>query len=194
MLATEYQGELKHGEYAYVSISDTGSGMPREVMAKAFEPFFTTKPLGKGTGLGLAMVYGYFRQSDGTVRLYSEVGYGTTVSFYPPLAKVAEERPHRALQGPHIHGEGSILIVDDEVDLLEVAVSYVSDMGFTALDAKDGPGALEVLRNRTDVGLLITDIIMPRGIEWGGVGPGGATNQSCNEGDLLLWVSRRCSC
>jgi CheY-like chemotaxis protein len=138
--------------------------MPREVMAKAFEPFFTTKPRGKGTGLGLAMVYGFFRQSGGTVRLYSEVGYGTTVSFYLPFAETVTVLPDRPLQGPLIRGEGAILIVDDEVDLLEVAVSYVNDMGFTALEAKDGPGALEVIRNRSDVGLLITDIIMPGGM------------------------------
>lgn len=161
---TDYGEELAPGRYAYVSVSDTGTGMTREVIARAFEPFFTTKPRGKGTGLGLAMIYGFFRQSKGTVRIYSEVGYGTTVSFYLPLAENVTVVPRRHAQGSQVRGEGAVLVVDDESDLLEIAVSYLSEMGFSALQAIDGPTALAVIRKRPDISLLITDIVMPGGM------------------------------
>lgn len=162
--AREHKGDLKEGRYAYVSVSDTGSGMTREVMSRAFEPFFTTKPRDKGTGLGLAMVYGFFKQSGGTVRLYSELGYGTTVSFYLPLAADLPALSQAASQHTFAKEEGAVLVVDDETDLLEVAVSYLDEMGYTALQAKCGPEALELIRNSTWVGLLITDVIMPGGM------------------------------
>jgi PAS domain S-box-containing protein len=162
-------GDLTAGRYMCLAVSDTGQGMPAEVLQRAFEPFFTTKDQGKGTGLGLAMVFGFAKQSGGYASIYSEPGQGTTVRLYLPLAEplppaigalahVAEkkfdERRHA----------GTALVVDDEIDLLEVAVAYLEEMGFRVLHALDGPAALEVLRREPAVDLLLTDIVMPGGM------------------------------
>jgi PAS domain S-box-containing protein len=157
-------GELKTGHYACVTISDTGHGMPREVLERVFEPFFTTKPRDKGTGLGLAMVYGFVKQSGGTVRIYSEPGYGTTVSFYLPLAEGFEESRSAPKVGASVKGEGIVLVVDDEDDLLDIAVAYLAEMGYEALQATDGLSALELVKQRGDIDLMVTDIIMPGGM------------------------------
>ncbi len=156
--------ELKAGTYACVSVSDTGCGMSRETMDRAFEPFFTTKARGKGTGLGLAMVYGFVRQSGGTVRIYSETGYGTTVSFYLPLADGVEVPviTPRAAQ-PAKFG-GTVLIVDDELELLDIAVAYLAEMGYKPLEAVDGANALRMIERHPDIDLVVTDIIMPGGM------------------------------
>ena len=158
-------GDLKVGRYACVSVSDTGSGMSKETMERAFEPFFTTKPRNKGTGLGLAMVYGFVKQSGGTVRVYSELGHGTTVSFYLPLvadllhpAPADTPKRHDAKMG------GTVLVVDDEEDLVEVALAYLAEMGLTALDAKDGASALEIIAHHDEIDLMVTDIVMPGGM------------------------------
>jgi signal transduction histidine kinase len=158
-------GELKAGSYACVSVSDTGHGMPRDVLERAFEPFFSTKPRNRGTGLGLAMVYGFAKQSGGTARIYSEVGVGTTVSIYLPLAvadmqSMAAEEPKAVLP---TRG-GTALVVDDEPDLLEVAAIYLCDLGYEALQAKDGAAALKIIELRQDIELMITDVIMPGGM------------------------------
>ena len=162
-IMTESLDQRGQGKCGFVSVSDTGCGMSREVLTRAFEPFFSTKLRGKGTGLGLAMVYGFIKQSGGNVRLYSEVGYGTTVSFYLPLAGNVPA-VHRAAVRTLAVRKGSVLVVDDELDLLEVAASYLTDMGFTVLQAKDGPEALDLIKSREDIGLLITDILMPGGM------------------------------
>jgi len=157
-------GELKTGSYACVSVSDTGAGMSRETIERAFEPFFTTKPRGKGTGLGLAMVYGFVKQSGGTIRIYSELGYGTTISFYLPLAEgmaLPVTTPTIALPAKR---RGTVLVVDDELDLLDIAFAYLAELGCNALQAKDGASALEVIGQHTDIGLMVTDIIMPGGM------------------------------
>jgi PAS domain S-box-containing protein len=159
--------ELKPGRYARVSVSDTGHGMSPETLEHVFEPFFTTKPRGKGTGLGLAMVYGFAKQTGGTVRIYSELGHGTTVSIYLPLA---DEMPRpapvaaAAASSPKAAAAGAVLVVDDEVDLLEIAVAYLEEMGYRALHATDGARALEVLACEPGIDLLITDVIMPGGM------------------------------
>ncbi len=157
-------GELNAGQYACVSISDTGSGMSPETLERAFEPFFTTKPRGKGTGLGLAMVYGFVKQSSGTIRIYSEVGYGTTVSIYLPLAE-SVELPATALAIPrHAERGATVLVVDDELDLLEIAHSYLDQIGYASLEARDGSGALDVISQHSGIDLMVTDIIMPGGM------------------------------
>ncbi len=156
--------ELKPGKYARITVSDSGSGMPREVLDRAFEPFFTTKPREKGTGLGLAMVYGFIKQSGGAIRLYSEVGFGTTVSLYLPLATdtdVVEDIPEpEPAKAPERVG-GTALLVDDEADLLDVADAYLAELGYTVIRAQDGAEALEALDRAGHVDLLVTDIIMP---------------------------------
>jgi PAS domain S-box-containing protein len=158
-------GELKSGAYARISVSDTGDGMSRETLDRALEPFFTTKTRNKGTGLGLAMVYGFARQSGGTVRLYSEQGYGTTVSLYLPLAgDAAPATPE--LPAAHVsnHSGGTVLVVDDEVELLEIAHEYLTEMGYSALRANNAASALKTIAEDGEIDLMITDIIMPGGM------------------------------
>jgi PAS domain S-box-containing protein len=158
-------GELRAERYMCITLGDTGKGMPPEVLERVFEPFFTTKERGKGTGLGLAMVYGFAKQSSGHVNIYSELGHGTTVRLYLPLAEAgagvpealsAETSPERI--------EATALVVDDEADLLEVAVAYLEELGFRVLQASNGPAALEVLERESGIDLLLTDIMMPGGM------------------------------
>jgi CheY-like chemotaxis protein len=156
---------LKEGGYAWVKVTDTGEGMSRETIERACEPFFTTKPMGKGTGLGLAMLYGFVKQSGGIVRIYSELGVGTTVSFYLPIVE-ATSHP-RSMDVPKRSSadlSGSVLVVDDEADILEVATVYLQEMGLTVLSAKDGASALDTILQHRDIDLMITDIIMPGGM------------------------------
>jgi PAS domain S-box-containing protein len=158
-------GDLKAGRYVCVSVTDTGLGMSRETMERAFEPFFTTKPRNKGTGLGLAMVYGFVKQSGGAVSLYSELGQGTTVSFYLPLAAdLSHPVPADALKPLNGKLAGTVLVVDDEEDLLEVALAYLVEMGFTAYDAIDGASALVAIAQHGEIELMVTDIVMPGGM------------------------------
>jgi PAS domain S-box-containing protein len=159
-------GELKGGTYALISVSDTGCGMSRETLERAFEPFFTTKPAGKGTGLGLAMVYGFVKQSGGAVQISSEPGRGTTVTFCLQLAEpvpipavaavIAADKPAQL--------SGKVLLVDDEPGLLEIAAFHLQSMGFTVYEAEDGASAIEAAKLHNDIDLLITDIIMPGGM------------------------------
>ena len=158
-------GDIKPGRYARITLSDTGEGMSRETLQRVFEPFFTTKPRGKGTGLGLAMVYGFVKQSGGIVRIYSEMGQGTTVSFFLPLAD------HIPLPAPTVVDHDlrskagvTVLVVDDEVALLEIAVAYAEEMGCRVLQATDGPSALATVQREPGIELLLTDIIMPGGM------------------------------
>ena len=158
----KHGSELKPGPYVCVWVTDAGEGMSREVMERAMEPFFTTKKAGKGTGLGLAMVYGFFRQSGGTVHLYSEPGYGTTVSMYLPLTA---DLPGESLtlQTPKAvqRGTGTVLIVDDEADLLEIAAAYLTESGYHTLTAANAESAVHVLETHPEVAILITDVLMP---------------------------------
>jgi PAS domain S-box-containing protein len=155
-------GELKAGCYACVSVSDTGEGMSKETLARVFEPFFTTKPRGKGTGLGLAMVYGFAKQSGGTVRIYSELGCGTTVSLYLPLAKEIAETATPVGGSPTAERlSGTALVVDDEAELVEIAKAYLEEMGYTVYHAEDAARALALVEKHREIDLLVTDILMP---------------------------------
>jgi len=157
--------ELKPGNYARITISDTGCGMSKETVEKAFNPFFTTKERGKGTGLGLSMVYSFAKKSDGLARIYSEIDQGTTVSLYLPIAEGAHLKPQPIIEKP-IAGQlgGTVLVVDDEADILEIAVSYLTEMGFRVLQATDGASAVAIAEREPEINLLITDIVMPGGM------------------------------
>jgi PAS domain S-box-containing protein len=156
--------ELTPGDYGFVTVSDTGHGMSKDIAQKVFEPFFTTKV--RGTGLGLAMVYGFFKQSGGTVRIYSEPGSGTSFSLFLPIVEDAAKVAFAPVLETQICNitTGTILIVDDEPDLLEVASTCLIDLGYTVLTVADGFTAIEVLKERADIGLLLTDILMPGGM------------------------------
>jgi PAS domain S-box-containing protein len=155
-------GELAAGQYVRIAVSDTGHGMPRETLERALEPFFTTKPRDKGTGLGLAMVYGFIKQSGGAIRLYSEPGFGTTVSLYLPLA--GEQTVQPVQSAPIVAVEklgGTALLVDDEADLLDVADAFLAELGYTVIRACDSASALAALERAGKIDLMVTDIIMP---------------------------------
>jgi len=160
-----HSGEVVPGNYVCISVTDTGTGMPRGDVDRAFEPFFTTKPKGKGTGLGLAMVYGFAKQSGGLARIDSEPGCGTMVSLYLPFAKglprTVATKPV-ALRTP-AKARGTVLVVDEEAELLEIALCYLADLGYDALRAKDAAAALAVL-SRKAIDVLVTDIVMPGGM------------------------------
>ena len=158
-------GDLKEGDYACVKVTDTGQGMSRETLERACEPFFTTKKHGKGTGLGLSMVYGFVKQSGGVVRIYSELGHGTTISFYLPIpADQLPAVPVDAIGPLYEKLGGTVLVVDDELDILEVAVAYLDQMGITTFQAHDGASALEIITQHPEIDLMITDIVMAGGM------------------------------
>lgn len=159
--------DIQPGQYVSLSVTDTGVGMTPHIIARAFEPFFTTKPLGSGTGLGLSMIYGFVRQSGGQVRLYSEVGRGTTVAIYLPRfigeANAAPEKSnlpdvHRAKAGE------TVLVVDDEETIRELVLEVLDDLGYASLQAMDGASALKILKSNTRIDLLITDVGLPGGM------------------------------
>ncbi len=156
--------EIVPGDYAMVAVSDTGHGMTPEVVARVFEPFFTTKPDGKGTGLGLAMVFGFVKQSGGHVKIYSEPGEGTTVKIYLPRAvgTVAAAGQRSAVPVELPRGSATVLVVEDEAGVREIACAILADLGYRVLDAADGEEALRVFgANASTVDLLLTDVVLP---------------------------------
>ncbi len=155
------------GEFVMVAISDTGTGMTPETRSKAFEPFFTTKEVGKGTGLGLSMVYGFVNRSGGHAKIYSELGEGTTIRLYLPRAENVEAREVRPAQHPDVlpHGNEMILVVDDEEDLANTAISSLEALGYRTVMASNGAQALQTLRQDSSIDLLFSDVIMPGGMD-----------------------------
>ncbi len=157
------EADVKPGRYVMIAVSDSGIGMPPEVRHRAFEPFFTTKDTGKGSGLGLAMVYGFVKQSGGHLKIYSEVGHGTTVKIYLPTANgLAEELPVAATATPpQPTGCETILVVEDEEDVRALVCRLLSGLGYRVLHAGDGMAALDLLRQEPTIALLFTDVVLP---------------------------------
>jgi PAS domain S-box-containing protein len=157
--------DIAVGDYLMVAVTDSGEGMSRETVAQAFEPFFTTKDIGKGTGLGLSMVYGFIKQSKGNVKIYSELGVGTTIKLYLPRADVTEAEG-RALAGEASLPGGTerILLVEDDELLREHACKQLESLGYHVTVAESGPRALKLLETLGEIDLLFTDVIMPGGM------------------------------
>ncbi len=153
------------GEYVALSVSDTGTGMPPEVVARAFDPFFTTKGVGKGTGLGLSMVYGFAKQSGGHVMIYSEVGIGTTVRLYLPRSTATSAAPETAAADrlPPAGGE-AILIVEDDADMRALTAAQLERLGYRPLAATTAAEALDLLAAHPEIRLLLTDLTLPGGV------------------------------
>ncbi len=163
-----HEGDVKPGSYVMVAVSDTGSGMSPEVLGRVFEPFFTTKEVGKGSGLGLSMVYGFAKQSGGHVKIYSEAGIGTTVKLYLPEAPVSKKSEKVKEATEVVGGEGeSILVVEDDADVRSYATSILRGLGYTVHEAEDGPSAVAKLSELNGLDLLFTDVILPRGMDGG---------------------------
>jgi CheY-like chemotaxis protein len=150
------------GEYIEIRVTDSGPGMPPEVIARAFEPFFTTKPAGQGTGLGLSMVYGFMQQSGGAARIESEMGVGTTISLYLPRCSdmPASRTPNFALPAA-TGGTETILVAEDDPAVREAAVALLRDLGYRVLEASNGDEALQMIKSGAPVDLLFTDVVMP---------------------------------
>lgn len=163
-----HHAEVDPGDYVALVVSDTGTGMPSDVIARAFEPFFTTKETGRGTGLGLSQIYGWVKQSGGHIKIYSEVGHGTSVKLYLPRsdARDAEEDEPGAHQDSRAlsMGNETILVVEDNRDVRRTVVRQLHDLGFPAIEAEDGAEALALVRAGAEFDLLLTDIVMPGGM------------------------------
>lgn len=158
--------EITAGDYVMLAVSDTGVGMSAEILARAFDPFFTTKEAGEGSGLGLSMVYGFAMQSCGHVKIYSEPGIGTTVKLYLPKAIQSGERPVESVPDSPVQparGE-TILVVEDDEGVRDLAVTLLTDLGYSVLDAVDGQSALEVMERDQSIDLLFLDLVMPGGL------------------------------
>lgn len=155
------------GQYVLLAVSDTGSGMSPDISARAFEPFFTTKDAGHGTGLGLSQVYGFVKQSGGHVKIYSEIGHGTTVKIYLPRLMAEEEEAvsleQVAMPAPGEHAE-TVLVVEDDDDVRAYSTQLVRELGYRVLEARSGPVALEALERHPVVDLLFTDVGLPGGM------------------------------
>jgi signal transduction histidine kinase/ActR/RegA family two-component response regulator len=160
---SQHNADIAVGHYVRISVSDTGTGMSREVQAKAFDPFFTTKEPGQGTGLGLSQVYGFVRQSGGHVKIYSEVGEGTTINIYLPradaISSAATESEHPVVGSL---GSETVLVVEDEADVRAYLVETLRELNYRVREAADGAAALALLETEPfRVDLLLTDIVMP---------------------------------
>ena len=164
---SKFHPGIPHGQYVLIAVSDEGAGMPEEVIAKAFDPFFTTKGVGQGTGLGLSQVQGFVRQSGGHIKIYSEVGHGTTVKIYLP--RYIGGGTHAPTANPAQPGAELpvgkpteiILVVEDDERVRPVVVASLRELGYTVIHAANGQAALEILKTATSIDLLFTDIIMP---------------------------------
>ena len=157
--------EVKPGSYVMIAVSDTGEGIPGNLLEKVFEPFFTTKEAGKGSGLGLSMVYGFVRQSNGHIKIYSEVGHGTTVKLYLPQAAAGPEEP-AAETGAYAgeHGDQTILIVEDDPLVRQYVLAQIARFGFHTLAAGNAAEALAIIDGEERIDLLFTDVMLPGGV------------------------------
>jgi PAS domain S-box-containing protein len=153
--------EVMRGQYVMIAVTDTGSGMSPDVVQQAFEPFFTTKPEGRGTGLGLSMVYGFVRQSGGHIKIYSEVGQGTTIKIYLPRSLQTEDLLVDIESMPVTGGSEMVLVAEDDESVRETVVAMLNDLGYRVLKAKDANSALTIIESGMPIDLLFTDVVMP---------------------------------
>ncbi len=160
------QHDMTSGEYLSICVTDAGTGMEPQVVERAFEPFYTTKPIGQGTGLGLSMVYGFARQSGGQVRIYSEVGMGTTVCIYLPRyhGDASDGATHAILAEPTTASGETVLVVDDEATIRHLIDEVLDGQGYMVIGAGDGAAAIKVLQSGAKIDLLITDVGLPNGM------------------------------
>ncbi|MFC3608180.1 hybrid sensor histidine kinase/response regulator [Stutzerimonas tarimensis] len=156
------KADIDPGDYVWLSVSDSGIGMSREILERVLEPFFTTKAPGQGTGLGLPMVYGFAKQSQGHLRLASEPGHGTRVTLYlPRFIGEPEEQATSRIEAARHDGRKTVLIVEDDAVIRELVAEVLQDLGYRTLTATDGPSGLEILRSDSPLDLLVSDIGLP---------------------------------
>jgi len=161
----EIDAEVRPGQYVVVCVSDTGSGMSKATLSRVFEPFFTTKELGRGTGLGLSMVYGFVKQSGGHVTIYSEEGHGTTVKLYFPRHYAEDESlgGDDAVENiyPMASDDEVVLVVEDNPDVRTYSVSILEELGYRVLQAPDAEAAMTLLHSDQRIDLLFSDVVLP---------------------------------
>jgi PAS domain S-box-containing protein len=153
--------EIVAGQYVMIAVTDTGCGIPADILDQVFEPFFTTKPEGQGTGLGLSMVYGFVKQSGGHIKIYSEPGHGTTVRIYLPRARELEDVETNIETGPATGGTETVLVVEDDEEVRSTVVDMLSEFGYRVLKAKDAQSGLTIIESGVPIDLLFTDVVMP---------------------------------
>jgi PAS domain S-box-containing protein len=153
--------DVTAGQYVMLAVTDTGAGMPADVVARAFEPFFSTKPEGQGTGLGLSMVYGFVKQSHGHIKIYSEIGQGTTVKLYLPRVNKNEDLLVTPDDETLAGGTETILVAEDDDEVRATAVEMLTDLGYRVFKARDAASALNVIEKGHSIDLLFTDVVMP---------------------------------
>jgi signal transduction histidine kinase/CheY-like chemotaxis protein len=159
--------DVKAGHHVLISVTDTGRGMPADVLKKVFEPFFTTKPDGRGTGLGLSQVYGFVKQTGGHIKLYSEPGIGTTAKIYFPAAPDSQapvyrrDEPKRTDESPTARKSETILVVEDDEDVRNYTVNSLRELGYVVFEAMDATSALEIMERERQIDLLFTDLGLP---------------------------------
>jgi PAS domain S-box-containing protein len=153
--------EVTPGQYVMIAVTDTGTGMAADVLQQVFEPFFTTKPEGRGTGLGLSMVYGFVKQSGGHIKIYSEIGQGTTIRIYLPRSLQSEDRIVDIESMPVLGGSEMVLVAEDDESVRETVVAMLNDLGYRVLKAKDAQAALTIIESGMPIDLLFTDVVMP---------------------------------
>lgn len=158
---TAHHADVRPGQYVMLAVSDTGCGMTPEIMAQVFEPFFTTKPEGRGTGLGLSMVYGFVKQSNGHIMLYSEPGQGSTIRIYLPRVRDAEDVVVEVDAGPVTGGNETVLVVENDEEVRSTAVDLLNDLGYRVLKARDAQSALAIVDSGLSIDLLFSDVVMP---------------------------------
>jgi CheY-like chemotaxis protein len=167
--------EVMPGHYIMVAVSDTGTGIPADLIEKVFQPFFTTKEPGKGSGLGLSMVYGFIKQSGGHIQIYSEMGHGTSIKMYlprkfaageaiPEIAPVAIAEPAPPVSEIPAKPRAKILVVEDQEAVREVACGFLGSFGYELIEAADGFQALAKLQEHNDIDLMFSDVVMPGGM------------------------------
>src|SRR5690606_4025172 len=162
-VATEL--DVRAGQYVVIVVTDSGTGMPPDVLSRVFEPFFTTKEVGKGSGLGLSMVYGFVKQSGGHIRIYSELDEGTAIKMYFPRSRTEQENVVAVNSGRKITGgTETILLVEDDGAVRAYVTAQLQALGYHVLQASTGAGAMHVLNQTSEVDLLFTDVVMPGGM------------------------------
>ncbi|MBV8696522.1 MAG: response regulator, partial [Bradyrhizobium sp.] len=157
--------EVRPGDDVMVAVSDTGVGIPKNLLEKVFEPFFTTKEVGKGSGLGLSMVYGFVKQSNGHVKIYSEEGHGTTVKLYlPQAASIPQAQATEAGVSAGDHGDETILVVEDDALVRDYVTTQIKRFGYRTLAASNAADGLALINGEERIDLLFTDVIIPGGM------------------------------
>ncbi len=158
--------DLKQGQFISICVTDSGTGIPKEIIDRIFDPFFTTKPIGQGTGLGLSMIHGFVRQSGGQIRVYSEDGHGTTMCIYLPRHSgvIEQEEVIKADSLEEVGAGETVLVIDDEPMVRMLIMEILEESGYNGLEAEDGPSGLKILDSEVRIDLLITDVGLPGGM------------------------------